>query len=163
MLCEKCGHRQAEWGNLCKECETVGAMEERKADLFEHIRNLSHSAAIAMLIVPIMVVLSVVVNYTVSSLLAWVIVALDVICACLFVYEWQYWHRILIRLKNGEWVQTAYDLLHQPKGLWKYKLHDPDGFVFFQRRRIPLFPYREGINKLYKERMILEQLSKNEQ
>lgn len=163
MLCEKCGRREARWGGLCKECETVNAMEDRKAELFSITRAIARSTTVMTVCILALTALCVVAGVVIATWYVWLLTALSVLCTGLCAYEWQYWQRTLSRLNNGEWVQTAYDLLHHPKGLWKRRLHDPDSFIFHTRRSVLLNSFRVGLNKLYDGRLILEQLTKTEE
>ncbi len=165
MLCEKCGRRQAEWGNLCNECEKGQAGTERKQEIVRAVNRLKW---FALWMAGDFVMLGVIVAFFWGlshgpqiPLIVILLLLLVVVAVCL--REWWLWRGYAARLNNGEFQPVANELLHHPKGFWKYAEHH---YATRRRRQAGIagtYVYFWELEEFCAERRSLEALSKTEQ
>ncbi len=165
MLCEKCHRRQAEWGTLCEECEKEQAGLDRKADIVRIVSRLRWYAlwmAGEFLLVGVLCALT---SYffgapSIGKQLASLVFPAAVGVA---LYEWWLWRGYASRIDKGELAQVARELVHSPKGYWKWLVRRKKHEVLHRPRMIGgTVVYLSALRELYGEWQALEMLAEDE-
>ena len=165
MLCEKCHRRQTEWGTLCEECEKDQASLERQNDIVRVVSRLKWYAlwmAGEFLLVGILCSLM---SYflgatSIRKQLASIVFPVAVGVA---LYEWWLWRGYAARIDKGELVQVAHELVHSPKGYWKWLVRWKKHEGLRRPKMIGgTMLYVSGLRTLYNEWQALEMLADGE-
>ena len=162
MLCERCHRRQTEWGTLCEECEKEQASVDRRTDIVRLVTRLKRCAlwmAGEFLLVGVLCALSSR-FFEVPSIGKQLASLVFPVAVGLALCEWWLWRGYAARIQKGELAKVAYELVHSPKGYWKWEVRRrKEGIICNQRLIGGTVTYISALRELYREWQALEALA----